>query len=722
MSAPRTNEHGTPLQALTRPFFLTAFILAAALCLHAVAAYAALSPIESAEKAFVAAKYDLAEKGFQEVLKNPFSGSSELASARCRMGVIHSIRGNFAGSRDFLEASVKSGALPKAQNPLCVYALLQVLVLQEANHEARELVRSNPEPVLSGVYIARFWALAAEVGKRLPDARFEVVALQRLAKAMDAQKLAAVELKILGDRSVARTEVNERLGGESVRKPVATDSKGIVQPGALSRYLEDGDDDARMAAAAGGARIGENPPAPLESSLSSPGAIAFPAGRSAADSHQVLVLLRRGQYPEALALLPQQPLAIDFANRLRRLGSDVAREMRVGLLLPVGPAFVRFNHRVLRAIAAFQNSPAVEKVIYSFHVQGCLPDPGSMESCAAKLLQEQAVHAIVGPLSASQAFGATAIADALGAPIFALGPVPHVPELSSRFLVRLGNLARSQVDPLIAHMQEQQLKNFAIFAPWDAYGYEMATAAAKAAKARGLPLVKTTFFSPDAEVLQAPVEQAVGPQTNEMREKAYVDLIKAAKKKAEDEKRKFDLSLVKFPAVLNFDALFVPEALPRARLIASTFAFLEAKNLRLAGDKQWAESLVPGGRASITNQFLLGSRVPTLVSGQFLPQLQRDLGVNLPVANLDLERQAFDAGIFLRQAQYAASGNNGAKLAQAWINPGWQVDGVAKYQSVDETGEPQAKVLLSSFQGNALSPELGPWPVNTPTPMPTVSE
>lgn len=715
-------------------------------------AYGQLSPLETAEAAFLKGSYDAALAKYNEILGNPFAATRDLALSRCRVGVIQSIRNDNANARKNLEESVATNAIPKGVSSLCHYALLQIYVLEGANEQARDIVRRMGEPTFSPVYIARTWALAAEVGRRLQDSKLEVISLQKLLALMEKTKQAAVELRILENKRLTLAEVKTRLGIEGTEpthaaagtKPAghAATTPGSVphrRKQTLTASSATAPSEFRASATASATPTNSSSGSGQAPSVMPPGAgfsttpdVGRPpmSGMPDAAPSDALVQqgielgqrLAQGDTAGALALLnaastPENQRALmrsvgvgvnpdKLIGRLNTLLRDQPRQMRVGIILPAGTQLTRFKHRVLRAVSAFANSSAVQEMAYSFHIRGVHGDVGAAEDAALSLLMNEHVHAFVGPISALQALGVSDVAALYGVPVLALGPVAHASEFNGNALVRMGVLARSQAHAHIHHLQnELKLRNAAVFAPDDAYGFEMARAFGEAGRDRNFPITKTTYFDVGTDVFQESVVDALGPQDAQGRKDEIRKATQEARKKAQAEKRKFDPSEIKLPAYVNFDALFVPDALAKVKVIASTFAFNDAKTVRYLGDKFWAEGT---GKASLADQFLNGSRVPSLTTGSFLVHLKRELGATDGL--LDLERQAFDALIFVRQSQYKAAGNNGARMCRAMRAQDWAAEGAGTYSGpVDRYGEPSARMSLFGYKAGKLTPELEPW-------------
>jgi hypothetical protein len=673
-------------------------------------AIAQLSPVEEGEALFGKGKYEQAAQKFTEVAKNPFAAPADVALSMCRLGVIKSIGGNQTAARKDLEESIGGNALPSRHSAVCYYALLQILVIEREYSGARDLLRRMGDLNLAPLYQARAWALGAEVGAKLEDSRLEVVYLQKLLNVMERNSLADIEVKILNGRKIGLAEVRKRLGVESGPKPPAQKPTPVAQetPVAAASALSQSPSNATPTPK--GAKSVQLQFSPRSGGVDSAitGVMREIAVGNVASALNALGGV--GDLRQQQTLLEEIGIGVSpdrVASRLARLQSDDPRSLRVGVVLPVGEFYTKFNSRILRSISAFAASSAVNGVTISFAVKAVNPDVGSAETAAVELALDDHVHVIVGPVSNSQTLGVMSVAHLFAVPVFALGPVVAAPEYASPFLVRMGVSARSQAELAVRQLVEElKDKPVAVLAPNDPYGYEVSMAFSHAAKEKGIPVSISRFFSASAQVLRADVEAMIGPQpTKESRKEEYETLLEEAKKKAQAEKRRFDPKSVLLPPILPFEALFLPESLARARVIASTFAFFGAEKVRFFGDKQWSEGA--NGRSSIADPFMNGARVMTPVSGPFLPFLKRELASN--EGYLDLERQAFDALCFARNAQYRAKGNNGALMAQAMRGADWQVEGTTNYGVVDASGEPATKFAVLGFKNGKLEVALPSW-------------
>jgi tetratricopeptide (TPR) repeat protein len=647
----------------------------------APAAPSASSPIERAEQLFAGGKYEESLALFDEILKNAFITQRDRAYALCRKGLILSLRRGFSESQAYLEQSLSSGGLSEDHQSTCTYALLQLYVLKGNDEGALQLIESLGRPSFAPIYQARVWALGAETARRRGDTAREVVYLERLLRIMETRGIRNVALKILGKRVVSFDEVRSRLGrdeGTAGGAAAASAQRAGVQ---RSRF--------------------ENLVLFMRKTLD-----ATQTGQWTTGEQRWKVLVDRDLAGTLQRISGFTPELARMVERMAALRAEQPSRLRVGILVPSELELAGVSHRILRAASAFLASPASNGVQIQPIVRGAPADAGAIEQAVLKLVSQDLVHVIIGPVSSALTIGAIKAAEMFGVPVFALGPVADSPALRSDFLVRMGILAESQTTALVDHLQQSRLRNAAIMAPNDAYGVEMARSFSRIAAKKSFPVEKVTFYDVNTDVFAEAVSHALGPQDAETRRDEYAAAARELRKRAFEQKRKFDPSEIKLPALVRFDALFLPDSLRKARVISSTFAFQDARHIRFLGDKQWAEG---DRRRSIADEFLNGSRVPYPVDGRYLNHLLLNLEVRDPQFQLDIERQVFDALILTRQAHYLAGGVNGHVMARRLRNTDWKVEGTTHISGVTALGEPLTQYTLRAYSNGALVMDLPDW-------------
>ena len=694
--------------------------------------------MQRAEEAFKTARYDEALSLFSAALKNPFITPRDRAHALCRKGLIGSIRSGFSEAQENLEQSLKANLLPAEDQSTCAFALLQIYVGRGMNTEAVTLAGGMGAPALTPQYQARVWAFAAESARKIADTKNEVIYLQRLRQTMESKGIKEVPLKILGQRVVSLAEVNKRLGTdaqETQTTPAAAPQSPSPAPASKP------DETAPSVAAVKTAQASQNTPlSTAATETTTPAVTPVPETPSPAqptqpgDRYQKLATfinttLRQTELgdwngaKQRWSLLSERnlvgPLQLvsgfspnvqAILARLESIRTSEIRNLRIGILVPSDPEFSTVSFRVLRAASAFLASPGSNGIPIEIFVRSAAADPGAVESAAMNLILGDKVHAIIGPISSALTLGAVAAVRPFGVPLFALGPVSDTATLSTPYLIRMGVQARSQSVVLVPHLKQQGLTNFAILAPNDAYGLEMTRAMSTVAAEQNMPVERTTYYDSESDVFKDGVEAALGSQDKAARKEEFEAAAEELRKQALLEKRKFDPAEVKLPPIIRFDALFVPDSLRRARVIASTFAFLDAKNLRFVGDRQWSEG---DNRRSIADDFLNGARAPVATPGKYLGHLVLNLG-GIPenpraAIGMDLERQVFDAFLLARQGHFLAGGLNGNLMVRGLKEKTWNLEGTTLISGISASGEPLTKFELKAFINGGLTADVPPW-------------
>lgn len=668
-------------------------------------AFAESEALKQAEHEFQLKNFEIAFEKFKAIQADPYTAPSDLAFARCRLGIMYSIKDDQKQSRSHLELALGSDSLPATVTPLCFYALLQIYVMDKSFAEARDLMTRYPDPAFPALYKARIFALGAEIGRQLKDSQFESAQLERLLRVMEFSKQTSVELKILGDwvgslNDFKRRQMEVVKQIDDARKQAAEEAKALNEKTNAARQsatssAQNGVSEAKVSANNAGQRTEESQtPSAGEFDLFGP----FKQLR-AGNIESVLTQMQNNNAQILQRVYPNIPLD-SIKERADQLLKDDPRQVRIGLLLPAGGGvFSRLQLRALKGVSAFLKSRAAREVEYQIFVKSAVNDAGGAETATTELVLKDKVHVIVGPFYGAQMVGASAVASFFGVPLFALGPVHSAQEYEAAFVFRMGTFAHSQARAQVNYLKQKNRKVVAVMSPADGYGVEMAKVFESVCKEQGLQVQRVEFVDESTEIFQEHVKALLGPQDAKLRGPEYAKLVSEARKKAAQEKRKFDPSVLKAPAYVPFQALYVPDSLDRVRLIANTFAFYDARSIRFLGDKTWLEA---GGKQSVADQFLNGARVPVQRSGSFLPFLRKELAATDGV--LDIERQTFDALLLTRTAQYRVGGNNPAKIAFALQNPEFNADGTGKYGPINAFGEPMSEFELGQYHnGNVIN-------------------
>ncbi len=227
---------------------------------------------------------------------------------------------------------------------------------------------------------------------------------------------------------------------------------------------------------------------------------------------------------------------------------------------------------------------------------------GNPERAAAsvrELSQREEVVAVVGPLLAEEARAAAAAAEEAQLVLLALTRHEDVARERPHVL-RLGLTRRAEAELLAEHaVHGLGLARIAILHPADSYGQEFAELMRSAVELRGGVIVDVASYEPEATDFAGPIRSLVGydqmsagARARVAERKAMLDRAKRLGPDSARALRKKAAALTApdgspLPPIVDFDALFVPEAHDKVVLIAPQLAFHDVRGVTLLGTSGW---------------------------------------------------------------------------------------------------------------------------------------
>jgi Receptor family ligand binding region len=621
-----------------------------------------------AEKLFSASKYEESLALYRQIQRDALVSEQSSNLALCRIGMILSTKNDLQESKTSLEKSLRSKKLSLNQAGSCFYTLIQVYYLSQEYSSIKQALSNKPVFNLNPTYSARMYALSFEAAGALNDPAFKEMMRQNLLEIMKKNNLQKIEIKIAKNKTLTLNEV-EQITVQPLPNSSVTNSNTTNSAKKLS--LQDFF-----------LNIQQTNVEKIEQSL-----IDVTGDISGKN-------------------IFNEQMKTKFIERAVTLSKDSPSELRIGIIFPKGSAFTKFKYRLAATTSAFLRSKAIAGVKVSVHIVETTHNYFSMEKATLDLILDSKVHAIIGPLATNTLSVVAPLAQLFAVPVFPLGPVAETKDWLKPNVFRIGVLARSQTNVLTSFLKEQLNYNSAsVLAPNDPYGYEMAKEFYFNSKTKGINIKSVLYYAPSQQVFDTSVKESLGSQSAIKNTPEYKEKYDEEKASAEKEKRKIDSSKIKLPAFIPFDALFLPDTLEKAKVIASTFAFHEAKGLRFLGDKSWLEA---NSTASLADPFLLGAKTLRQTPGGYFNYLKLEL--NLNEQSYDLERQLFDAFLILRKAQFLSKSNNGNKIQNAIISKEFSLDGVSQYGNFFNNREPDTKFELLHFKNGKFSNTPVFWP------------
>jgi branched-chain amino acid transport system substrate-binding protein len=255
------------------------------------------------------------------------------------------------------------------------------------------------------------------------------------------------------------------------------------------------------------------------------------------------------------------------------VGPAMAVEERpvIGALLPLTGKQAALGNRVLDGIIAglglFDRKQAVPVELY---IENYGSDPAAVSRAVAKLAEEYRVLAIIGPPEADAAREAAKAAQSLQVPLLALSPV-DAPEGSTDFVFSDQRSDQREAVTMAAYaVKDLGLSRLVILYPDNAYGTAMMSAFRAEVLRLGGKIRRVQSYKPDQTDF-----------SSEIRKLAAIKAPRPSPKKKGGEAAK-----TPSPS-LDFDALYLPDAFRRVRMILPQLSFHDVRGVQLLGTSQW---------------------------------------------------------------------------------------------------------------------------------------
>lgn len=275
---------------------------------------------------------------------------------------------------------------------------------------------------------------------------------------------------------------------------------------------------------------------------------------------------------------PRQILSLAAAILLFAAGLASAAEERpvIGALLPLTGRQAALGNRVLDGLIAgfglFDRRQAAPVVL---QIESYGSDPAAIRRAVAKLAGEPRVLAIIGPPEFEAAREAAKAAQSAQVPLLALSPV-IAPEGSRDFVFSDQRSDEREARTIASYaVKDLGLSRLVVLYPENAYGTAMMNAFRAEARRLGGKVRRVQSYKLDLTDF-----------STEIRKLAAIKAPRPAAKKKGAETAKTPLP------VLDFDALYLPDAFRRVRMILPQLAFHDVRGVQLLGTSQW---YVPDG-------------------------------------------------------------------------------------------------------------------------------
>ncbi|MFQ5699672.1 MAG: penicillin-binding protein activator, partial [Myxococcota bacterium] len=404
-----------------------------------------------------------------------------------------------------------------------------------------------------------------------------------------------------------------------------------------------------------------------------------------------------------LGPLPERLRPADEERRRALLERVRLRERggRLGVALPLTGPYAGFGERALRGMVLGLGTFADPPFPYEVVVRDTAGDPDRAAGAVEALVREGVV-AIVGPLRSVASVAAAPVAERAGVPLLSLARQPDLPELGE-YVFRFGLTADDQVRALARYAVERLgRRHFAILYPRDAYGTDFKNRFWDQVEALGAELVGVESYPSDAVDLQPEIKKLVGLYWLTPEERTRIELRdRLLRHPRRNEEALADPNLVELPPIIDFDALFVPDAARRVGLILPQLRFFDVRDVTLLGTSDWNDNdlIEIAGReargAVFTDAFFAGSPFPFVKD--FVNSYYSAYGAEPE----RLAATGYDAGGLLRSILDAKPTLSRERLRDALLEVR-DYPGVAGLTSFDASGGTHHSLYLLTVKRGAI--------------------
>lgn len=288
----------------------------------------------------------------------------------------------------------------------------------------------------------------------------------------------------------------------------------------------------------------------------------------------------------ALLQATDDPKWISTGNDLMaRIRERLAvREGVVGCLLPLTGPFAIYGEAALNGIALANETLSATHGVSGLEIviRDTQGSPQKTQRALEELVRREKVMAVVGPLSSKTATAAAQKAQELRVPLITLTHKQGIPQMGDMVFRHLLTPPQ-EIDGLLEGvMGKMGLDRYAILYPDNPYGRFCMHLFQDKLKARGGTLTAVESYDPDQTDFAGPIQRLVHlspsqpPSVQEKLARLWIP-----------EKEEEALYPEAPQPLIEFDAVFIPDAFQRVAMIAPQLAFYDVLGVRLVGTSPW---------------------------------------------------------------------------------------------------------------------------------------
>lgn len=363
-------------------------------------------------------------------------------------------------------------------------------------------------------------------------------------------------------------------------------------------------------------------------------------------------------------LVTNHPSSIHYSAAMEQLRAlqqqNTANARAIGVLLPMTGRFSRFGEQNLQAISlAFRifNEKQPDSQV-TLHIEDSGETPEQAIAALERLYSDHQVVAVLGPLLGKGIEQVTQRAQELRLPLISLSQ-----KLGTKgdYVFQSTVTPKHQAYEIARYAIEQEgLRKFAILYPKDNFGEEYAQNFWDAVESMGGEITGVEFYPPGETDFRTVVDKLSGLFHLDARAREIEVLKRFREEHRITRKNIKTQQFFDLPPVVDYDAVFIPDAAKNVSQILPTFAYRDVDHVRYLGIPTWnsrslferAKTYV--GSSIFVDAFYSQSESPEIRA--FVTGYQSTFG-EAPTA---LEAQTFDAASLLERALVLAAASGGS--------------------------------------------------------------
>lgn len=256
----------------------------------------------------------------------------------------------------------------------------------------------------------------------------------------------------------------------------------------------------------------------------------------------------------------------------------------IGVILPLSGKGAAYGRRALDGILLASGIFAREGSPFQLNIEDSESNASVAAQAVDKLVRESSVMAILGPLSWNESLAVAERCQQLGVPNLSFTSKEGLSRKGA-YLFQNALTPRVQLEEMVRYVtQDKGFRRFAILAPKNSFGEEMAKEFWTLVEQNGAHIVAYERFAENTTDFQDSVKALLGLADPSLRKAENAALLKITKEYQEKYHRP---SKARLPPIIDFDALFVPDLPGPVGQIAASLAYFDASGIPLLGTTEW---------------------------------------------------------------------------------------------------------------------------------------